>query len=425
MDILLIYPRMAHARRIMPGQDGWVLPMTLLYLARPLVQKGFSVGILDLRIESIDRRGFAAYIEAYRPRLVGITCTTASYSNALAAAQCIKESAPETKIVVGGPHVTFTAEDTLKNECFDVVVRGEGDRNFTQLAEHFLRDQVALDQIRGISFRVGGEIVQNPVQRIEDIDSLGFPSREGIDLSRYSMSGVIFASRGCPFQCRFCSAGAMAGGKYRMRSVRGICEEIDHLVLDRGIRYIGFLDDTVTVYPEVTGAICRHIIDLGVPVQWICESRVDVADIELLRSMAAAGCSQIQFGFESGSEAILKSIRKNITPAQMIGAVERCLSVGIKPVGNFMIGFPDDTHETIAETLALSKHLKQMGAYASLVVLTPFPGTYIYDHRDELGLTLHSSDWNDFDLQNPVISTRHLSVDDLRTYLFDFSPAPY
>lgn len=421
MDVLLVYPRMARARRITPGQDGWVPPMTLLYLARPLVQMGFSVGVLDLRVESIDRRGFAAYIEMNRPRLVGITCTTASYSNALAAARCIKETVPDTKIVIGGPHVTFTAADTLQSGYFDVVVRGEGDRNFARLVDHFLRRPVPFDQIPGISFRADGKIVETPMQRIEDIDSLGFPSRRGIDLSRYSLPGVISASRGCPFQCRFCSAGAMAGGKYRMRSVRGICEEIDHLVLELGIRYIGFLDDTVTVYPEVTGAISRHIAALGVPVEWICESRVDVADIDLLRLMADSGCTQVQFGFESGSEAILKSIKKNITPAQMIDAVDRCLSVGIKPVGNFMIGFPDDTHETIAETSALLSRLKKLGAYASVVTLTPFPGTYIYDHREELGLTLHSTDWNDFDLMNPVISTRHLSVDDLRTYLFDLT----
>ncbi len=419
----MIYPRMTGARRIAPGQDGWIPPMTLLYLARPLIQKGYRVEILDLRVETMNRRGFAAYIEKNRPRLVGITCTTASYSNALAAARCVKDTVPGTPVVVGGPHVTFTAAETLKNHCFDIVVRGEGDRNFVRLTDHFLEQPVSLEQVPGISYRFNGGINQTPIQRVEDIDSLGFPSRETLDLKPYSLPGVIHAGRGCPFRCQFCSAGAMAGGKYRMRSIQSIREEIDYLVIKLGFRYIGFLDDTITFYPEVAGAICRHILSSGVPLRWQCESRVDVADPELLRLMAAAGCTQMQFGFESGSETILKSINKNITPAQMIDGVERCLSLGIKPVGNFMIGFPGDTHETVKQTLALVTRLRGMGAFVTLVVLTPFPGTYIYDNRDALGITLHSTDWNDFDLLNPVIGTRHLTVDDLRTYLFDFPPA--
>ena len=140
---------------------------------------------------------------------------------------------------------------------------------------------------------------------------------------------------------------------------------------------------------------------------------------ELVQLMAQSGCQSIQFGFESGNEAILRSIGKNTTPKQIEDAARLCLDLGVIPIGNFLVGFPDDTRESIRETLELAKKLKRMGAVCYLAALTPFPGTYIYEHRERLGIVIHSRNWDDFTLDNPVISTRHLSLDELRTIYAD------
>jgi radical SAM superfamily enzyme YgiQ (UPF0313 family) len=299
------------------------------------------------------------------------------------------------------------------------VIRGEGDASFTQLVEYLLLKKGFLKKIKGVSYRNDREIVENPRALIPDIESLSYPRRNLVNLARYKIPGVIQTTRGCPFQCRFCSAGAMAGGKYRMRSIESIMEEIDYLA-NLGIQFIAFSDDTITGFPEKTKQISYHFLRKAYSPVWVCESRVDVADRDLLRLMAQSGCHTIQFGFESGSKKILKAIKKNITPEQIENAIRLCLEFGIQATGNFMIGFPDDTRETIKETFDLARKIKKLGAIVGFAVLTPFPGTYIYNHAKELGMTIHSNDWDDFDLENPIISTKNLSLNELRTIFFDY-----
>ncbi len=211
----------------------------------------------------------------------------------------------------------------------------------------------------------------------------------------------------------------MAGGKYRLRSVESIMEEIDYLVANLGINFIAFTDDTLTGSPPRMKQICNQILNRGYSIKWNCESRVDVADRELLRLMSQSGCILIWFGFESSNEAILKSINKKITPDQIENAVKLCLEFGIQPGGNFIIGFPDDTKETIKDTFELAKKIKKLGAICNIVILTPFPGTYLYNHADELGITIHSNDWDDYTAYNPIISNHNLSLDEIRTIFFD------
>ena len=423
MDVLLIAPQTAAMSRVRSAPMGYSTPMGLLYLAKPLLEQGFHVDILDLTAYQLSLDRLCAYVKTYSPAVVGITCMTGSYSQAIQIAQTVKVANVGARVIMGGPHVTFQARQTLENENIDVVVRGEGDVNFAQLVAYYILRQNSLDQIDGISYRENGTVVENPAVRIQDIDQLGYPPRNILNLHRYRHPGVIHYSRGCPFQCQFCAAGAMAGGKYRFRSVASILEEIDYLVSTLGITSLGFSDDTVTARPKQMKRICRQILKKGYALQWTCESRVDVADRSLLKLMAQSGCRSIFFGFESGNPEILKSINKRITPAQMEKAVRRCLDVGITPWGAFIIGFPHDTQETIAETFEFATKIKRWGAMCSFGVLTPFPGTYIYDHADEIGITIHSENWDDFETSNPIISTPHLSLEELKGIFSDIRRA--
>jgi radical SAM superfamily enzyme YgiQ (UPF0313 family) len=182
-----------------------------------------------------------------------------------------------------------------------------------------------------------------------------------------------------------------------------------------GINYIWFTDDTITAFPKRTKQLCSYLIQKGYQFGWECFSRVDIADRELVRLLARAGCKAIQFGFEAGNDAILESINKKATTKQMEEAVKLYLEFSIIPHGNFMVGFPDDTRETIRDTVNFAKKLKRIGAECDIAALTPFPGTYFYENAEKLGIQLHSDNWDDFVLHNPIISTRNLSLDELRS----------
>jgi radical SAM superfamily enzyme YgiQ (UPF0313 family) len=419
MDVLLVQPRIGHAKRGRASPQAFVPPMMLFCLAKPLVERRFKVDILDLTVSKITLRGFKNYIRRHQPRIVGITSSTLSYTNAIRAAKAVKEIDPEITVVMGGPHVTFRARDALDSGYVDFVVRGEGDVCFPQLVELLLRGKGSLSKIGGISYLENGDLVENPRVFVRDLDKLGYPQRDGIERTRYAVLGTVQTSRGCPFACKFCAAAAMGGGKYRLRSVESITSEIDYLVGGLGLDSLAFSDDTVTGFPEMTMKICRHILRRGYKVQWVCESRVDVADRSLLELMARAGCMSIQFGFESGSDLILESIRKKISPPQMMTAVRLCKKFGINPAGNFMIGFPEETRKTIKKTVSVAKRLKKLGATVGLAMLTPFPGTYFFEHADDVGIKIHSYDWDEYDLENTIISTRNLDIDELRTIHYD------
>lgn len=419
MDILLVQPRTSKARRVVSSHNGVMPPMMLAYLAAPLLNEGFDVEILDLTVSRMNTDALKDYLRLHRPSLVGITCTTASFYNALKIAGCVRETLPHSRVVMGGPHVTFTAGETLENDCVDMVIRGEGDISFTRLAEHLLRGKYSLPEIKGISYRQDGKIEETPTEMIMDIDALPLPAREKLDMKCYPSKGVIQASRGCPFRCIFCAATAMQGGKYRTRNIDGIKDEIDYLVRDRGVDYLVFIDDTLTIFPELSEAICTHIINRGYRLNMTFQSRADFSDPKLLALMARAGCGMLQFGFESGSEAILKSIRKKISPAQIEKAARACLDAGMDVYGTFIVGFPEETSETMEETAAIIRRVRSMGARVGLGLVTPLPGTYLYTHAEELGITIHSTDWDDYGLDTPIISTRYLTVQEIQAKFFD------
>ena len=419
MDVLLVQPAGFGSMRDAVHKKSVMVPIALLNLAQPLAEAKFEVGILDRSAEKISGPEFVQYLKKHGPAVVGITCYTETFKRGLQAAAYVKSVDPSIKVVMGGPHVTYMAARTLENTDVDVVVRGEGDHSFLQLVEHFVHGKHVLKDIPGLSFHGPDGLVENPIRLINDLDSLSIASRERVDLSRYTRPASLVASRGCPFECRFCTSGQLSFRRYRFRGLPRILAELDYLVYQLGFRYIHFLDDTLTISVRRIKELCSAIIDKQYPIKWFCESRVDVMDRELVELLAMAGCDFIQFGFESGSQKVLDAMLKKVTVPQMETAVKLCLENGIRPMGNFIVGFPEDTWETVKESRELALKFHRMGVKIGFGALTPFPGTYYYEHARELGLTIHTEDWDQYQVGNPIISTTNFTCAQLREIIFD------
>ena len=408
-DILLVQPPLPKPMYEYTSSIIICPPLGLGYIASKLILEGFNVEIIDMAVLNLSFEELKRELEHKDPKIVGITAETLTYKNALKVAGLVKETNSETLTVLGGPHVTFLAEETLRNPQVDVVIRREGEITMCELAQHILQKKSELASVKGITYRRNGQIVSNPERPlIEDLDSLPFPARERFQLSKYRVPGTLITSRGCPSRCIFCSANAMSHGRYRIRSPENVVAEIGDMVKRFEFDSFFIADDTFTVFKERTRKICQSLQDLGI--QWFCESRVNTVNREMLNEMAKAGCKVIQYGIESGSQKILNSIRKGITVEQARRAVKWTVEAGITPVCSFMVPHPEDTLETIGKTKKFMEELRSLGALVVVSLTTPFPGTYLYDHAEELGLKMILDDTDRYDMATPVFTTKNLTL---------------
>jgi radical SAM superfamily enzyme YgiQ (UPF0313 family) len=400
------------------GQLHVLPPLHLGYLAAVAENQGIECCILDLAALDIGLETVVEAITSWQPEVAGISSTTISFPNALRVAQLLKQTRPATHVVMGGCHVTFTADDTLKNHHqVDIVVRGEGEETFAELLR-CLDEGGSLSALDGISYRDDdGSIVHNPSRDfIHDLDRLPWPARHLMSLEAYNGTGALFTSRGCPHSCAFCAATAMSGRRYRVRQPQLIVDEIQYLVEHYACQHLSFLDDTFTALPHrLTIPVCREMVRRGLVVSFGCESRVDAISPELVAELKSAGCMGIHFGIESGSQQILDRMHKRITLDQVRDAVRWTAEAGVEVFGSVILGLPGEAEATAYQTRDFLLELRDLGAKEFVVeLLVPFPGSDIYEHRDKYEITIHETDWGKFNTRLPIISTPQLSREHLR-----------
>lgn len=421
-DILLILaPTPNPLSKELPKIAG-VLPLGIAYIAASLAENAIPVEVLDLFNNPCSSGELRRVIREKMARIIGLSATTENYSNAIRIARLIKDVDPSTVVVLGGPHVTFTAEETLQETAVDVVVRQEGEFSMVELAQYYLRGRGSLERITGISFRDrAGAIIHNePRPLIGNLDELPMPARHLFSDGRYATRYEPFiTSRGCPYRCIFCSASAMSGGRYRMRSAPNVIDEIVFLA-NQGRKRINFSDDTMTASTRRLGAICDLLARLDLEIEWLCESRVDVLTLEILQRMRRLGCSIIQFGVESGSQQVLDQIQKGITTAQVEAAVRSAFQSGYDTIiCSFMVGHPFDTEDTVQQSIDFATKLQSTyGVEVRFHVCTPYPGTHLILNKEELGVELVSRNYEDYNFFNPVMNLKHLTQSQVRNLYF-------
>ncbi|OIO24080.1 hypothetical protein AUJ65_02215 [Candidatus Micrarchaeota archaeon CG1_02_51_15] len=379
-------------------------PLGLAYIAAYLREHGVSAEIIDANALEMQMPQLVKVAAASQHQFVGVTCTTNTIYLAYEFATKLKAISPEKKVVLGGVHVTFADEDTLK-ECpaIDFVVRGEGELTTLKLVS-----ESNLGQINGLTYRdSNGAIKRNPdATLIMDLNQLPFPARDLLPIDKYrpgtlfnigqkgSKYMTILSSRGCPNKCVFCSS-AYFWHYLRIRSPENIIAEIDFLHEKYGVKHLHFLDDTLTVPKARMEKVCDLLIERNYGIEWNTFSRADIVDEALLSKMRKAGCYGITFGVESGNEDILRRIRKNVTKEQVRTAVNTAKKIGLDTHCDFMLGLPDDDEKTMQDTIDFAIELDPNVALFSIT--TPFPGTDLFYELKTKGV-IQNTGWGNASL---------------------------
>jgi anaerobic magnesium-protoporphyrin IX monomethyl ester cyclase len=396
-------------------------PLGILYIAAVLEREGHTVRIKDAAVSPCRETHLEG--DCLWADIVGVSITTPGYQNSIQIVKAINRIDPDLPIVVGGPHVTFQAIHMLSHPEVGIAVRGEGEHAMTELLAAINSGQ-DFEPINGITYRKSDHLVSTPDRPfIEDLDALPFPARHLVDLTAYKYAGNLVTGRGCPYRCQFCAAGPLSGYRYRVRSPENVVEEIRISYEQFGINHFFFADDTFTAIPDRTLKICDLLQKLKEPITWKCEARANTLTPALLKTMAEAGCVAMQIGVESGSNHILKKIQKGITTEMVERAVKWAVEHNISVTCSFIIGHPDDTVETVRQSIRFGLHLRSLSPEGTVrtefALATPLPGSVLYENAESLGIHLLSQDWEGYNSFEPVIETRNLSKHQLRSLIFD------
>ncbi|UCD09330.1 MAG: radical SAM protein [Dehalococcoidales bacterium] len=359
-------------------------PMGLILLAAVLETKGYRVNIVDANFLGLKPADIVPLLDD--TDILGLTAMTPTVSRAIDIAREVKSTKPDLPVIMGGPHATLLPTETMAVAPeVDIIVRGEGEESFISLLS-VLEDKKPLENVPGITYRKASVVVNNPPsQEISDLDSLPFLAYHLLPLKSYRPHpphgralpfAVLITSRGCPYNCGYCSKPVF-GKRFRGQSPARIADEIVWLQEQYGVREIAFYDDSFTLDMDRAYQIAEEIISRKLDIIWSCETRVNLVDERLLKKMKQSGCYSISYGLESGSQKILDVIDKGTTLEQAVTAVRYTREAGIHAIGYFMIGSPGETPDTIRETIQFAKTLKV--DFAQFSITTPFPGTRLYD----------------------------------------------
>lgn len=394
-------------------------PLGIAYMAGVLQENNIDAEILDASAEDMDFKDVEKELLKRKPDLVALTALTPTIGRALETAQVVKETLPDSIVVMGGYHPTFNFIETLEDENVDIVIRGEGEYIMLNLVQA-LENQSSLHDVKGIVFedKNSKEIVVNPeAPLIQNLDELPFPALNLLPMDKYRLLDMdthmttMITTRGCPMQCSFCSSAAMHGKKIRERSVENIVDEIEYLKTNYDIDTIAFMDDTFTLKKRKVMAICDEILKRNIEIMWGCTSRVDTLDEKLLKKMKEAGCITIFIGVESADQQQLDNMCKNTTIAKIENAFKIARKLKIRTIASVALGMPGDTKEIMNKTVKFVHKLKPNYAIYSLA--TPYPGTRFYKEAFEKNL-IKIKDWSKYTLITPILETIDCSLNDMR-----------
>jgi radical SAM superfamily enzyme YgiQ (UPF0313 family) len=363
-----------------------------MYIAAALEQAGHEVQMLDNYLMQQSTEEVQQLVLKLQPTIVGITCGSATYKKCVETAQAIKQVAPKCKIIVGGWHASYMPESLLETPEIDYAVMGEGEQAITNLAAFIMKeDYLGASNVAGIACRSATGVIKNEPKFI-NMDELPFPARHLLPLEKYDRNieflkakpaDVMSISRGCTFSCGFCETKKLWGNINRQFSPQRVIAEVNDLVDKYGTRGIYFINDNFTMRKNQTAELCDLLTKSKLDIEWVCDTRVDLVNQELLEKMASAGCKTIWFGIESGSQKVLNHINRNITLEQIEEAFKMCRKVGIQVACSFMLGMPSETKEDLMASYRFAEKLD--ADWCQFNVFIAYPDSSLWREMLETG----------------------------------------
>ncbi|MDP2939844.1 MAG: radical SAM protein [Candidatus Omnitrophota bacterium] len=365
-------------------------PVGLGYLATSVRKSGHSVRILDCVKEQMDFLKFEYFIKNNNFDVIGITVWSLSLREVKNSLEIIKRNNPKAITVIGGPHPSALPEDSLRFfREVDFGFKGEAEIGFARFIDLLNHGGCNFQDIPGLIWRSRDKVISNAPIWADNLDELGFPSWDLINPRDYFMPGalvskdtaVLTCTRGCPYQCTFCSAWITAGRKIRCRSIKHILSEIEYLSSNFGIRIFDIPDENFTFDKKYVMDFCEAVMQYNGKFEFFLPNgiRLDSLNRELLITMRKAGFRrEVAVGIESGSERVLKLMKKNLSLDKVKEKIKLLNQAGFRPIGYFIVGFPGESREDLRKTLRLALNLKLYAA--AFTPFAPMPGTEATDY---------------------------------------------
>lgn len=419
------------------GQKKWHnFPYTIGILKATLKNAGYEVVFLDADLYDMDFDEVKSAIAKESPDVVGISCMSMEYAqNFKKMAEIAKSVSKDIITVIGGIYPTLLPEELIKDNNTDYAILGEGEFRFPKLLEYLEKGSPSIEKIDGLTYKKEKEIIiQKVTGYIKDLDSLPFPDYEGMDFDAYSSKANKYSyfiypqnfpyaftmtSRGCPFNCIFCSSRSVNGPGIRYRSAENILKEIDWLVEKYKVKEIIFLDDNIYLDRNRTKKILQGLIERrkNYELKWKSPNVALYAlDDEILEMLKASGCYQVAIAIEAGTEEALKLMRKpykDLNKARQI--VNKAKSLGIVVTAMFVIGIPGETWEQIRQTFRFAEDLEL--DYVSFSIATPLPKTELLEIAQKNNLLPKNFGFNHIDFKGfgkAAITTSEFTPDELQ-----------
>jgi len=404
MKVILINPAYSLYGGIR-GVGGHSPPINLCYLAGYAKQqhKDVEFKILDAETTNLSHEKTADEVQRYLPDLIGITTTTCGFDSAIILIKKLKTRLQKTPIIIGGAHASALPEHSILESNADFASIGEAEITFSEIISQIKVSEKNWHKINGLAYRDADDTIKITELRelIPNLDTLPFPARDLLDNNLYTPSPtkrvrlgpytLLSTSRGCPCSCKFCANQTIWKNKFRYRSPNNIIREIKECINKYGIRSYNLTDEYFTSDKKRVMEFCLSIIKENIDISWACLSRAEKLDKETLEAMKGAGCKEISFGIESGDNKILKKMNKHLDlneASKVICLTEKC---GIRTHASYMIGYLDETEETIKKTIKLSKRLNSFAA--AFFIASPLPGTAFYQEALDKGYIRSDISW--------------------------------
>lgn len=355
----------------------------IAYLSAVLKKHSIETKIVDMRLGYTNEE-VLEIIDEFKPEFVGVTLYSFGLDRSCGTVNMIKHHSDKYKVVIGGPHVAALKAEAMKQMGGDFGALAEGEYVMLELCQG--KNPA---EILGLIWRDGEKIIQNADRPFDnDLDNLPYPDFEGFELPRYlgyaERHLPIITSRGCPYQCVFCSIRLSMGLKFRARSPENVVDELEYWY-KRGWKSFEIDDDNFTLDMNRAMKICDMIIEHGLKITWKCDNgiRADRITRELLERMKQAGCFYVSFGIEGGNNKMLAALKKGEKIETIINAVKLAKEVGLGVGATFIIGAPEETYEDFLDSLAIAQDLPV--DHVSFYNMVPYPGTEMHKWAEQNG----------------------------------------